>query len=390
MNIAPQPLRVRLRLFMTAMIAAFSGAALCLLPIMPEVVGNALQQKDVSFVSAMFTAVSSKIDAFTELVLGGALIGVFAFVWRQFAQTPNNRALTRTDFANLIEQFHRPEYKTRLPASNLPPLPDGANISPVISFLAELGLITESDMGFVASSQLADALLCSLAAHLKGGRPNFLCEWSAEPRSPDAESALVLIRQVEANRIAGRPINDAVPARSVRSGLAVIRMDIGDIPHVLLVKSDQWNRAGGWWWPGGTEEVNDNGNLITTVSREVKEELGMAPSDDDAILEIRELFASHDVRISGSLGLLTKYEFRMFAVRLKDDHPKVQPLLGDNPSANIYYPHSVRTHHFKWVAISDLSNEPHLSENVPHLMSDFSNRVSIQNLPQTTSRPPSP
>jgi hypothetical protein len=315
-------------------------------------------------------------DLVVQVALGGALTGVFWFLYQGRHRPVREPELTRDLLANLLESCHAPDFKTRLPATAVDTLPSDAQSKTIRIFLKEIGLLKENGTPI---SELADAFLCSLTASLRETRTNFICNWSAHQGSHEYNAARAMLRQIEETRITGRALTDVRAARRVQSGLALIRADIAGEPHFLMIESHRWNGPAGWWFVGGTEEPKDAGDLGATVRREVNEELGVMPNEPDAVLDCSPLFpaASIDKRISGGYGILTEYHFHMFAARLKPEHLKVQVLLRKDPLAvEIPMREAVRIHRFRWITWAELLLEPHLNMHTPYLLDDLRRRIA--------------
>jgi 8-oxo-dGTP pyrophosphatase MutT (NUDIX family) len=371
-----------------AAFSAISGAFLgALLPGLIGLFGNLLNSTEVpaSSVGTIVARIAKHLDLITEAALVGALAGTFWFLYRNRHRAVREPDLTRERLANLFETYHNPDFKTRLPIAPPDLMPSSAQSETLRTLLMELGILKTERGAGTPVSELADAFLCSVTAFLHESRDNFVCYWSSYWGSAEYDFSRDTLRRIEETRIGGRLWQHVPVARKVRSGLALIRMDIAGQPNFLMIESRQWGPEAGWWFVGGTEEPKDGGDLATTVRREVNEELGM--SEDDAVLDCSLLFPpSMDVRLSGRYGILTEYAFHMFAVRLKGEHPKIKPLLQvQAPDIQIPLKEAVRVHRFQWLTWNELIATPHLRNYTPYLVNEIEQRLTPDQIPVTAA-----
>ena len=314
--------------------------------------------------------------------LAGAFVGTvrFALVHPPGMHMSLMKSWTREAMIAFIESCHDRDYKTGVESKSARPI--SANpCRPLAIFLQALGLVGISAKGVRPVSPAADSFLMSLAAHLRDGNESFMADWRSGTNEPAGQHLIELVQSIEEHRIASAPGGNPRPARQVRAAIALIRADFGGAPHFLVIKSHTWRREGAWTPVMGGEEYEDGRDLVSTVRREVQEEMKLHRDD---IVDVRELIAAKDKRVSKRLGLLTEYEYVIFAVQLRQSSPHVREFFVSNPQVLIDYDKAYRIHEFAWLTWSDLLKESHLRIEMPTVM-EAMEKLHVNMVPQTVS-----
>jgi ADP-ribose pyrophosphatase YjhB (NUDIX family) len=369
MNLSSELLDDRQRMMLRAMSASIIGAT----PGLGALLWNVL--------ASLVITDPGKINIWVVFVaaLLGALGGVYRFLWHNL---PRSAALqqdcTKDELIRIVASFQNEELKTRGPGSLPIDAPPARSHQPLALLFSEMGVVRSDGNKPVAVSEVADAFLCSLLAHLRGGNSTFMGEWKAGANSSERLKLVAAIRSIEEHRKETAPSGHLLPARRVRSGLALIRYDIGGVPHFLMLKNNQWNDQGAWWFVGGTEELADGGDLHVTVRREIGEEAKLEESD---VVDVRLLLEAVDRDFSKRLGLFSEFDFSVFAVQLRQTSDRVKKLFTKDPVVELDYGGAIRKHEFTWMKWEDLVQNPHLIANTPKLLEALKAHVKPSDIP---------
>ena len=249
----------------------------------------------------------------------------------------------------------------------------------VLTLLDAIGVISLQNNHAQPSSELSDAFLASLRAHLADGNRNYFGDWSAGSGSPAGHQLKNLLQQWELHRIETAPGGEGRPCRLARVALALIRVDFRTQPKFLMLKDPMWDPMGGWWFVGGIQESHDNNDLRATLTRELCEELGIVTKD---ILAAVPFAVAADRRMSERLGIYTEYRYELFSTQLSQNSPRVRSLLVDAPRISVDHHGSSRMHEFRWFTWEELSSAEHLVKHTPSIV-DALKRADYRQIPAT-------